>query len=479
MSLTSKTINGVAWSTASTVVRSVVSLLQVSILTRYLEKSDFGIVAICTLFIGFSQIFLDLGFSVGIIHKKDITPKQYSSLFWFNILCGLLITTVLCLFSPLVARIYNDSSLTAILSCLSFTILLSSIGSQHRTVQQKLMRFKYISIIEISTSLLTLLVAILLVTNGFGIYSLAFSTLFNALSSNLMFFIIGILKDRNISFHFALRDTYPFLKIGVFSVGSQILDYVSRELDILLISATLGKDVLGIYSLCKKLVMAVYSAITPILTKVLSPAIAVIQNDITKVRKVYYDVVETISIMNFPIYFLIAIFSSGIIGFVYGKDYTDSALILSLLAIYYGYSSTGAPVGSLQTALGRTDSGFYWTIFRIIFNVIAIFIGSYWGIEGIVTSLFISSLLSLPVFWRITIHPLISGRFFEFLMKSMKPFIILLGYSIPFYIFGRESSSIFVLAISSIIYLLIYCVMTLIFFSNSYCVVFIKKMLNK
>lgn len=477
MSLTSKTINGVVWSTASTIVRSVVSLLQVSILTRYLEKSDFGIVAICTLFIGFSQIFLDLGFSVGIIHKQDITPKQYSSLFWFNILCGLLITAVLCLFSPFVAEFYEEPSLTAILSCLSFTILFSSIGSQHRTVQQKLMRFKYISIIEISTSLLTLLVAILLVTNGFGIYSLVFSTLFNVLLANLLFLIIGLSKDRNISFHFALRDIYPFFKIGIFSVGSQILDYVSRELDILLISTTLGKDVLGTYSLCKKLVMAIYSAVTPILTKVLSPAIAVIQNDIAKVRKVYYDVVETISLVSFPVYFLIAIFSYGIIGFLYGKDYTDSALILSLLAIYYGYTSSGSPVGSLQTALGRTDAGFYWTIFRIVFTVIAIFIGSYWGIEGIVICLFISFIGVLPIFWRITISPLINGRFINYLMKSMKPFLFLLCYSIPFYVFLGNTSSIPVMVISSMVYLLIYCLITIMLFPKSYCVVFIKRLL--
>ena len=86
MGLFNVVIKGVAWSSLSTIIRSVVSLLQVSILTDYLEKSDFGIVAIATLFIGFIQIFMDLGLSIGIIHKQDITSEQYSSLFWLNIL---------------------------------------------------------------------------------------------------------------------------------------------------------------------------------------------------------------------------------------------------------------------------------------------------------------------------------------------------------------------------------------------------------
>ncbi len=479
MSLSSTAIKGVAWSSASTVIRSVVSLLQVSILTRYLDKAEFGIVAICTLFIGFSQIFLDLGFSVGIIHKQNITPQQYSSLFWLNIFSGILITGVLCLLSSTIAKAYNEPSLTTILSFLSFSILFSSIGNQHRTVQQKLMRFKYISIIEMATSLMTLVVAILLVTNGYGIYSLVYSTLFNILLSNLLFFCIGMYKDRNISFHFRLTDTYPFLRIGMFSVGTQIFDYFSREIDVILISTTLGKETLGVYSLCKKLVVSVYSAIAPILTKVLAPTFAYIQNDINRVRKIYYDVIESIAIVNFPIYFLISIFSYGIIRFLYGDSYTDSATVLSLLAIYYGYLSTGSPVGSLQTALGRTDTGFYWTILRILFNAFAIYIGSHFSIEGIIISLFLVTLCTKPISWRITVRPLIKGCFMEYMMKSIIPLLIVAGYSVPFYFVLGKTSSIISILIYSMGYILIYCFIINRLMRNSYCVNTMKALVRK
>ncbi len=479
MSLSSTAIKGIAWSSVSTIVRSAVSLLQVSILTRYLDKAEFGIIAICTLFIGFSQIFLDLGFSVGIIHKQNITSQQYSSLFWLNIFSGILITGGLCLLAPVVAEAYNEPSLVEILSLLSFSILFSSIGNQHRTVQQKQMRFKYISIIEIVTSLITLVVAILLVTNNYGIYSLIYSTLFNILLSNLLFFCIGMYKDRNISFHFGLTDTYPFLKIGIFSVGTQIFDYFSREIDVILISITLGKETLGVYSLCKKLVISVYSAITPILTKVLAPTFAHIQNDINYVRKIYYDVVESIAIVNFPIYFFISIFSYGIIRFLYGDSYTDSAIVLSLLAIYYGFLSTGSPVGSLQTALGRTDTGFYWTILRILFNTFAIYIGSHFNIEGIIISSFLVTFCTKPISWRITVRPLINGHFMEYMMKSMIPLMIITVYSIPFYFFLRNISSILGMVICGIGYILVYCFIINKLMCDSYCVNTVRALVMK
>lgn len=479
MGLLNTAVKGIAWSSLSTVIRSIVSLLQVSILTRYLEKTDFGIVAIATLFIGFIQIFMDLGLSVGIIHKQNISARQYSSLFWLNIFSGGFLTLLLLFLSPVVAEIYNEDSLTKILSLLSLNIFFSSLGSQHRTVQQKMLRFKYIAIIEIITSILTLLIAVVLVENGYGIYSLVYSTMFNILISNLLFLFIGLYKDRNISFHFNFSDTFPFLKIGFFSVGTQVLDYFSREIDIILISATLGKDVLGAYSLCKKLVMSVYSAINPIVAKVLAPLFALIQNDISKIRKIYYDVIETVALVNFPIYFWIAIFSYSIIYYLYGENYTDNAIVLSLLAVYYGYLSTGSPVGSLQTALGRTDSGFYWTIFRIVFCLIAIYIGSQFSVTGVVLSLIIMNFVAAPAAWYVNIRPLIAGRFIPYFFKAFRPFLITLAVSLPFAVLCHYWTSIWQILLLSILFVSVYGVVTISIMKHSYVVTYLRQLMNK
>ena len=458
------------WTTFSMVIRSVVSLLQVSILTRYLDKSEFGLIAIATVFIGFTQIFLDLGLSSGIMHKQDITSKQYSSLFWLNIFTGIILTLILIAFIPLIANAYNDNSLIPILSFLSLTIFFSSLGSQHRTVQQKEMRFKYIAIIEIVCSFLTMILAVILAIHGYGVFSLVYSTLFNAILNNLLFLIIGLYNDRNIRLYFRLQDTYPFLKIGVFSLGTRVLDYFSREIDIIFISATYGKDILGLYSLCKKLIIALYNAINPIITKVLTPLFAKIQTDKSRIKNVYYNLIETLSLTNFPIYFLVSIFSTGILYFIYGEEYKEGAIILSILSVYYGKLSTGNPVGSLQIALGRTDAGFYWTIFRIVLTLIAVYIGSFFSIEGLVFSMFIMSLLSIPLSWRITIRPLIGGEFWEYFFLSFKPFIVISAVSVPFYFFFYDTTSIFLMIIFAIIFILTTIVVSYKIFPKSYII---------
>lgn len=468
MGLAKTGIKGVAWTTASIVTRSVVSLLQITILTRYLEKSEFGIVAIASVFIGFTQLFLDLGISVGIIHKQDTPPKVYSSLFWLNIMMGVVLTTILCFISPLAARMYHEPSLTKVLMLLSFGVLFSALGSQHRTMQQKKMRFQYISIVEIISSILTFCIAVCTATHGYGVYSLVYSTLFNALFSNFVFLCIGLIKDRNITFHFRLRETFPFLKIGVFSIGSNVMDYFSREIDTIIISATFGMDILGVYNLCKKIVIMLYGVVNQVLGKVMTPIFAQLQKDVDIMRNALYKVTESIALFNYPIFFLVSIFATGILNYLYGNQYAEYALVLSLMSIYYGRLSTGSASGCVQIAMGRTDVGMYWTIVRILMNALAVWIGSLISVEAIVACLFVNSILISPINWKIVISPLVGGRFWDYFLISVKPLLHVALLATPFYILFNNTINLVWIISGGVVFMLIYFVIVRCFYKNSF-----------
>lgn len=470
MSLTTTAIKGVTWTSISTIIRSIVQLFQVAILTRYVDKSDFGLIAISTLFLGFTQIFLDLGISAGILHKKDISIQQYSTLFWLNIILGIFLTSILSGLSFIIAQFYKEPELTKIIIILSLTVFFSSIGNLHRTVQQKKMRFKEISIIEIIASILTFILATTMAVNNFGVYSLVFSSLFHVASINIFFLMIGIYKDKNIMMHFCIKEVYSFFKIGIFSVGSQILDYISREIDIIIISSTLSKEYIGLYSLCKKIIHTLYNAINPILIKVLTPLLANIQQEKERVRIVYYKIIESLAFVNYPIYILIAIFSHGILNFLYGTQYTDGSIPLTLLALLYGFNSTSNPVGSLQIAMGYTNLGFYWTIIRIFTNTIGILIGCIHGINGLVLSLFIVTIIVDPLFWRITIYNIIGGHYIEYLKKTLYIFVRSCIIAIPFYYVSYNLKSVLICLILGLVYLIIYVIFVKTKYSQSYLV---------
>ena len=77
MSIKGKVILGLKWTTFSTLILALVTILKISILARFLEKSDFGLMALITFVLGFINLFSDMGLSTAILHKQKIKKKTY------------------------------------------------------------------------------------------------------------------------------------------------------------------------------------------------------------------------------------------------------------------------------------------------------------------------------------------------------------------------------------------------------------------
>lgn len=460
-------LSGMRWTTLSAVVKSVVRLLQIAILTRFLPKSDFGTIAIAILFIGFTELFLDMGISSAILHRQHISRQEYSSLFWLNIFTGVLLTFVLWIVSPLIAHYYQDDSLIRILQLLSLNVLFSSVGRQHSTIQQKKMNFKLLANVELITYVCTFIIAVTLAYTGAGVYSLVYSTMFSVAFPNIVYLIYGIRKDANIHFHFRFRETYPFLKIGVFQLSSSFLDYISKEFDVFIISTAFGKDVLGVYSLCKKIVQMVYTLINPILTKVLTPMFAEIQNQNNRLKTNYLRIVNILATTNYPVYVLMAVLSSSILNILYGNEFVEGKYVLTFLALSYGLMSIANPVGTLQVALGRTDIGFYWTIFRVFTNTLFIYVGAQFSIDVLAFSLLLYNLLIIIPFWYMQIRPMIKVSFVDYLRCQFLQLIIALACALPLVLF-YNSVNVFISVTLACVYLLLYIFGLRLFDKNNY-----------
>ena len=78
-------VSGIKWTSLGTIIIAVVAILKLSILARFLDKADFGLMALVTFVMGFMNLFNDMGLTSAILHKQNITDKQYASLYWLNI----------------------------------------------------------------------------------------------------------------------------------------------------------------------------------------------------------------------------------------------------------------------------------------------------------------------------------------------------------------------------------------------------------
>ena len=87
-SLKNKAIIGTIWSTIDRVSVQGINFILSLIIARLLDPSDYGIIAMTTLFITLSNTFVDSGFANALVRKYDRTETDNSTVFYFNIVVG-------------------------------------------------------------------------------------------------------------------------------------------------------------------------------------------------------------------------------------------------------------------------------------------------------------------------------------------------------------------------------------------------------
>lgn len=98
--LKQKTARGLFWGGMNTMVQQVIGLLFGIILGRLLAPSDYGMMAIISVFSLVAVALQDSGFKVALANEKAPTHADYNAVFWFNILMGIALYAALFLSAP-------------------------------------------------------------------------------------------------------------------------------------------------------------------------------------------------------------------------------------------------------------------------------------------------------------------------------------------------------------------------------------------
>lgn len=419
MTLKGQVLLGLKWTSVATLSTAIVAILKISILTRFLEKSDFGLMALITFILGFMNLFSEMGLSTAILHKQNINKQTYASLYWFNIILCIFLYGLLWLITPFISSLYDEPQLNYLIPLLGVNLIISGIGIQFKTIETKHLVFKTISVIDIIAAVFSLITAIWMAMHDYGVLSLVYSALVQYAISNLLFLIIGVRKY-GLLFHFRFSEMLPFLKIGIFQVGGQIANYFNRDLDILLIGKFFSTEILGGYSLAKQLVFRPAQIINPILVKVASPTLAKFQTDLGMLKTNYLKLIKLVSSINIPVYLGIIVFAPFIVQVLYGPDFGNIVILVRILSIYMIFRAIGNPIGSLVVATGKTHLEFVWNMLNLMVMPIFIYIGARLGIVEVAISLTAAMVILFIPSWRMLVHKMTNATLKEYIWAIIK-----------------------------------------------------------
>jgi O-antigen/teichoic acid export membrane protein len=423
LSLKQKALTGVKWTTASTIVTTLAQLLQISILAHLLNPSDFGLMAIVMVVIGFSHAFLDMGISNAIIHKQEITHEQLSTLYWVNVLAGCLLFLLISILAPFIANFYHETELTRLIILVAITFLIQPFGQQFMILLEKELSFDKIAKVQMSTKILSLLVSVGFAYFGYGVYSIVYGLLAAIILQTILFLNIGI-REHKPSIVFKWNQITDFINFGMYQMGERTINYFNYQIDTILIGKFLGSEALGIYSIAKELIMRPAQILNPIVTRVTFPTMAKIQNDTLQLKNIYLKTINYLSSISFPIYALMIVLSPEIILILFGEKWIEAIPILQILSIYGALRSTANPIGSLLLAKGKARLGFYWNLGMFLFIPIVIYVSSHWGLMGIAWGWVSISIIFIIPSWYFLVKPLCKAKFVEYHWQILKPMLI-------------------------------------------------------
>jgi len=443
LSLKQKTISGVKWTTYSTVIVTLLHLVQISILTRFLDPSAFGLMALVMVIIGFSQTFLDMGISNAIIHKQNITHEQLSTLYWLNVLAGFTLFAIVYAVAPLVAGFYHEPELILLTILVGVTFLIQPFGQQFMVLWQKEMRFEEMAKIGIINKLVSLLVSVWFAYDGYGVYSLVYGAIAGVIVQTGYLVILG-LREYKPSFIFRIGGIKEFFSFGAYQMGERTINYFNSQIDTILIGKLLGTEALGIYTIAKQLIMRPAQIFNPIITKVTFPMMAKIQDDTKRLKNVYLKTILYLSSVNFPVYALMIVLAPELVMVLFGQKWMEAVPIIQILSIYGALRSIGNPIGSLLLAKGKAKLGFFWNLGLFFYVPFGIYFASHWGLTGVSWGL-VAIILSLMIpNWYFLVRPLCGANFIEYNSQIIKPLLISITLIVVGYFMSYLSENIII-----------------------------------
>lgn len=400
------------WSAISMIGRSIIAFSQLIILARTLDPVQIGLVALTLTVTNTAQMISDLGISSALIHYREQTENELRSLYWLNVLVGLLLTLLVASISLPISKFYRSPGLEYLLQLASIYFFVWAIGQQYRVLAERNLKFGTLAKIELVSALfgflltvsLSLLIDAMAVVVGFV----------SSATLNSILTIALLRKNPMRAPRLKIDEVSKYIKYGTNILFTNIANTISLQSDVIIVGRAFGGTTLGLYSQPRELCLRIMFAVNPIITRVAFPLMATAKDDKFALMSFYHKTIRMTASINFPIYFFIALFSEDITLLTLGEKWKASAELMQLLAIWCAMRSIGNPTSSLLFSTGHTRRALISSVsvLALLFGVCSL--GAAHSVQTVIYLLILSYAVLIPVFWAFLIRPITNSSFLEY-----------------------------------------------------------------
>ena len=358
-SLGDSAARGTAMTLLTQVARAVLQFASVVVLARLLTPRDFGLIAMVTAVIGVADLVRDFGLSSAAVQAKTLSDAEQTNLFWVNLGLGSACCAVAVACSGLIAGAYSEPALQRIVVALSFVFVLSGATTQSRADLTRRLRFRALVLSDLVSQLAGVVVAVSLAFAGRGLWAIVFQQLTAAAVALLMNAVNATWRPGLPQPGVPLRS---FFRFGGGLLGTQVVGYLTKNIDNIALGAYAGPISLGYYSRAYQLLMTPLNTINAPMTRVALPVLSRVQDDDVVFARYLAKAQLVGCYLTATLLAVTAGLSAPLVQVLFGSKWTAVAPVFAVLAIggifravsqisYWIYLARGVPSAQLRQVL--------------------------------------------------------------------------------------------------------------------------------
>lgn len=422
MSLRKTAISGLVWTFAQQFGTQGIQFLVSIVMARLLLPEEFGLIGMISVFVAIGSSLMDSGLTQSLIRTSKPDHDDYSTVFFFNLAGSIIIYFIMFFTSPLIASFFNQPILVDILRVYCFSFVIKAFSAVQLTRLTKVMDFKTQMTVAIPSLIGSGILGVLLAFQGYGVWSIVWMTLLQALLNTIQLwwktgwkpsFIFNIEKFKY-HFHFGYKLTL-----------SGLLDTIFKNIYQIIIGKFFVAAQVGFYTKANSLKQLPVSNISQALNKVTYPLFASIKNDDVRLKNVYRQIMQLVIFVIAPTLIIIGVLAEPLFRFLFTEKWLPAVpyfQILCLTGILYPINSYNLNVLKVK---GRSDLFLRLEIIKKILITLIISFTIQFGIEGLIWGQLFTSIIVL------FINTFYTGKFIHYNLiqqtKDILPIILLAG----------------------------------------------------
>lgn len=348
--LMGRTARGMAWSMTATIGGRLISLLSLAVLARLLAPEDFGLLAFALVFLGYLETVGDLGTGAALVYWSDRWRDVAQLTFIANLLMGIIWVGIALVSASFVAEFFGSPEGGPVLRALAWAIPLKALGTTHDALLQRDLRFRTRLVPEVALLATKATISVVLALLGFGVWSLVWGQLAGQALSTVLLWTLLPWRPRADLPRDLIRPVFEYGR-GIVSVN--VIAAVVHHVDIVIVGRMFSVAILGLYQMAFKIPDIAVTLLVRITSKVLFPALARFRGVGGHFPDMYLPALRYLSLLTVPATVGLVMLAEPLVLMLFGDQWSGSAPILKVIAIYTGVKALGSYVGDLLKAMGR------------------------------------------------------------------------------------------------------------------------------